>query len=122
MEAHGTEQQPGITARAARKKLVADGDEAQYYLGSTESVSPAVMALYYQHGEMSSIEALAVDRSLRGRQIGSRVLAELIGISVADGSSHIRLVSLPDCVPFYERAGFKVVGDDREHIDMLKKL
>jgi ribosomal protein S18 acetylase RimI-like enzyme len=121
-DAHGAERAQGITPRQARKHLVVTGNEAEYYLGATETEDVAVMALYYQHREASYIEALAVDPQHRNQRLGARALGELIDFSHADGSSLVRVVALPSSVGFYARAGFEVIGDDDSHIDMIKTL
>jgi GNAT superfamily N-acetyltransferase len=52
---------------------------------------------------------VAVDRI--GQGIGRRLLDHLVERATADGASRLRLVSTPNAVSFYERAGFSIDPD-----------
>lgn len=61
------------------------------------------------------IGRMAVLSRMRGRGSGSRVLLALVGEGLRQGFARFVLDSQVHAIPFYERHGFEVCGD--EHLD-----
>jgi len=103
--------------------LEAEGDRRTTWLATVDG-APAGMASLFEYRRMPRpgrpdsrwgyVSNMFVREELRGRGIGSALLAAII--SAADDRDYARLVLSPseESIPFYRRAGFRVPdGDDR---------
>jgi predicted GNAT family N-acyltransferase len=74
-----------------------------------------------------AIGRMAVLRDARRGGIGSRVLETLIGHAEQRGDTHVELYAQRAAVPFYQRHGFAIIGEEFEeagmpHVQMLRVL
>jgi GNAT superfamily N-acetyltransferase len=74
-------------------------------------IPPEVQAEAYAPGADRRITNLFVAVDRIGQGIGRTLLDHLVALAVADGAGRLRLVSTPNAVSFYERAGFSVDPD-----------
>jgi predicted GNAT family N-acyltransferase len=58
------------------------------------------------------IERMAVLKEWRGRGIGDLLLRELMGLARQKGLLHATLWAQTYAIPFYERHGFQIIGEE----------
>ncbi len=68
------------------------------------------------------IGRMAVSQSLRGQGIGKQVLIALLDHARQDGHQELVLHAQTHAVPFYERQGFVVEGEEFIEADMPHRL
>ncbi len=68
------------------------------------------------------IGRMAVSKSLRGQGIGKQVLIALLDQARQDGHQTLVLHAQTHAVPFYERQGFVVEGEEFMEADMPHRL
>ena len=64
-------------------------------------------------GETAQLSHLVVGEEYRFAGVGSSLMKKCIEISKQMGAQRIHLESTPDAVPFFERFGFVVVGEEK---------
>ena len=81
--------------------------------------------------EAGEVQGLYVSPDVKGRGVGRELLRKLEETARAYGLKSLRLTSSLNAVPFYERAGFRAVGEltetigpgaERASVRMLKEL
>ncbi|MEC4726397.1 GNAT family N-acetyltransferase [Shewanella sp. D64] len=70
---------------------------------------------------------MAILNEYRGKGLGSKIIASLTQIAVANGYARVYLDSQKQAIEFYEKLGFTPFGDEYieaniEHISMEKTL
>jgi GNAT superfamily N-acetyltransferase len=65
----------------------------------------------------NEIKKLYVDPDMKGRGIGSGMLAFLEGEARKNGIDEVRLTAFPFAVPFYEKHGYAAFGDIDTQMD-----
>jgi predicted GNAT family N-acyltransferase len=63
------------------------------------------------HADIAKVGRMAVVREWRGRGAGRAILAALVGEAAQRGVQRVVLHAQVHAIPFYERNGFRVVGD-----------
>lgn len=64
-------------------------------------------------GETAQLSHLVVGEEHRFAGVGSSLMKKFVEISKQMGAQRIHLESTPDAVPFFERFGFVVVGEEK---------
>jgi GNAT superfamily N-acetyltransferase len=60
---------------------------------------------------IAELEHLFVDPPHMGRGLGATLLAACLGLAVKEGARGVRALADPQARPFYERQGFRRIGD-----------
>ncbi len=93
---------------------------AQHLLVTNDAHEPIACARLLQNG---SVGRMAVLKAWRGLGVGSMMLKEAIEMHQQQGIQMITLSAQVHAIPFYEKAGFEVIGQpyldaDIQHVDM----
>jgi GNAT superfamily N-acetyltransferase len=104
----------GLRQQLGRKKLfVAEEDGRIVAVGGlgwmdAPYLPPEVQQEAYAPGADRRITNLFVTVDRIGQGIGRRLLDHLVKLAGAEGAGRLRLVSTPNAVSFYQRAGFSI--------------
>tara|TARA_B110000503_G_C7151885_1_gene415584 strand:+ start:1263 stop:1691 length:429 start_codon:yes stop_codon:yes gene_type:complete len=99
-------------------------DECEHFLLSLND-KPIGTARWRRVGEKVKLERFAVIKEYRGKKYGDQLLQAVIN-SAAVENKPMYLHAQLNAIPFYERQGFKKVGDlfvecEIEHYKMVRK-
>ncbi|HSX83974.1 MAG TPA: GNAT family N-acetyltransferase [Cellvibrio sp.] len=83
-------------------------DTAVHFLATDSSGEPVATARFLPSGK---ITRMAVRKPHRNRQVGSKILAEVLKYAAATGFSEVHLDAQITAVPFYEKFGFICEGE-----------
>lgn len=84
-------------------------DQCAHVLAKTKHGKPVGTGRLLPDGK---IGRMAVLKQFRGRDVGSRLLIELMNIARERGFTEVKLASQTHAIPFYERHGFTAYGEE----------
>ena len=118
-----TEEQ-GINREADIDGLDQNSDHIIVYDNNTPVGTARIR---YKNRVQAKLERIAVLKSHRGRGIGKRIIEASLGLAKTKGALEATLDSQQSAAGFYEKLGFRQVGEPFEevgipHIAMTKKL
>jgi predicted GNAT family N-acyltransferase len=116
-------EEQGVTLAADQDGL---DPEALHIVAVDDGRIVGTCRLVFSHGT-AQLGRMAVEPSMRGRGLGSAVLAEAERAAGAAGAQRIRLHAQTTARSLYERGGFEVVGEEfidegTPHVPMEKAL
>ncbi len=105
-----------------------EGDAVHLMIGDADGRVLAVGRLHRLDDDSGQIRYMAVEPDCRGQGLGTRLLRELERAAADSGMLRTELHAREGCVPFYEKAGYRVIESSHllfgkiQHFRMEKVL